>query len=99
MKKRIASAIIALALCLTLLPATVSAAEPDTRHTIQLGASAINGWSADGGYDYIYLGNWNDSPVKWRVLSANGDTARSYQGGAGNTSTKSNALFMSLYHK
>ena len=59
MKKRIASAIIALALCLTLLPATVLAAEPDTRHTIQPGASAINGWSADDGYDYIYLGNWN----------------------------------------
>ena len=94
MKKRIASAIIALVLCLTLLPATVLAAEPDTRHTIQLGASAIKGWSADDGYDYIYLGNWNNNPVKWRVLSANGDTARSYQGGAGNTSTKSNALFM-----
>ena len=94
MKKRIASAIIALALCLTLLPATVLAAEPDTRHTIQPGASAINGWSASDGYDYIYLGNWNNNPVKWRVLSANGDTARSYQGGAGNTSTKSNALFM-----
>lgn len=94
MKKRIASAIIALALCLTLLPATVLAAELDTRHTIQPGASAINGWSADDGYDYIYLGNWNNNPVKWRVLSANGDTAKSYQGGAGNTSTKSNALFM-----
>ena len=94
MKKRIASAIIALALCLTLLPATVLAAEPDTRHTIQPGASAINDWSASDGYDYIYLGNWNNNPVKWRVLSANGDTARSYQGGAGNTSTKSNALFM-----
>ena len=94
MKKRIASAIIALALCLTLLPATVLAAEPVTRHTIQPGASAINDWSANDGYDYIYLGNWKDNPVKWRVLSANGDTAKSYQGGAGNTSTKSNALFM-----
>ena len=62
--------------------------------SIQLGASAIKGWSADDGYDYIYLGNWKDNPVKWRVLSANGDTAKSYQGGAGNTSTKSNALFM-----
>lgn len=62
--------------------------------SIQPGASAIKGWSADDGYDYIYLGNWNNNPVKWRVLSANGDTARSYQGGAGNTSTKSNALFM-----
>lgn len=95
MKKRIASAIIALALCLTLLPATVLAAAPDTRHTIQLGASAIKGWSADDGYDYIYLGNWKNNPVKWRVLSANGDTARSYNDTpAGSTSNKQQALFM-----
>ncbi len=95
MKKRIASAIIALALCLTLLPATVLAAEPVTRHTIQLGASAIKGWSADDGYDYIYLGNWKNNPVKWRVLSANGDTARSYNDTpAGSTSNKQQALFM-----
>lgn len=57
MKKRIASAIIALILCLTMLPAAVLAAEPDTRQTIQPGASAINGWSQSDGYDYIYLGN------------------------------------------
>lgn len=94
MKKKILSILLVLAMCLTLLPATVLAAEPDSRHTIQLGASAIKGWSANDGYDYIYLGNWNNKSVKWRVLSANGDTARSYQGGAGNTSTKSNALFM-----
>ncbi len=94
MKKRIVSMLLVLVLCLSLLPATALAAEPDTRHTIQLGASAINGWSQSYGYDYIYLGNWNGNPVKWRVLSANGDTAKSYQGGAGNTSTKSNALFM-----
>ena len=94
MKKRVVSMLLVLVLCLSLLPATALAAEPNTRHTIQLGASAINGWSADDGYDYIYLGNWNNNPVKWRVLSAKGDTARSYQGGAGNTSTKSNALFM-----
>lgn len=95
MKKRIASAIIALALCLTLLPATVLAAEPVTRHTIQPGASDINGWSADDGYDYIYLGNWNDNPVKWRVLSANGDTASSYNDTpAGSTRNKQQALFM-----
>ena len=95
MKKRIASAIITLALCLTLLPATVLAAEPNTRHTIQPGASAINGWSADDGYDYIYLGNLNDNPVKWRVLSAKGDTARSYNDTpAGYTTNKQQALFM-----
>ena len=84
-----------MALCLTLLPATVLADAPDTRHTIQPGASDINGWSADDGYDYIYLGNWNDNPVKWRVLSANGDTASSYNDTpAGSTRNKQQALFM-----
>jgi len=26
------------------------------------------------GYDYIYLGKINDNPIKWRVLSSNGNT-------------------------
>ena len=94
MKKRIASAIIALALCLTLLPATVLAAEPDTRHTIQPGASAINGWSADDGYDYIYLGNWNNKSVKWRVLSANGDGATFYRDETSAAKYGPSALFL-----
>ena len=94
MKKRITSAIIALILCLTLLPATVLAAEPDTRHTIQPGASAINGWSADDGYDYIYLGNWNNKPVKWRVLSANGDGATFYRDETSAAKYGASALFL-----
>ena len=94
MKKRIASAIIALALCLTLLPATVLAAEPDTRHTIQLGASDINGWSADDGYDYIYLGNWNNKSLKWRVLSANGDGATFYRDETSAAKYGPSALFL-----
>lgn len=95
MRKRIASAVMALLLCLTLLPTAALAAEPDTRHTIQLGASDIKGWSAEDGYDYIYLGNCKNNPVKWRVLSANGDTATQYNGtSAGYTKDKSNALFL-----
>mgnify|MGYP004457415483 CR=1 FL=1 len=94
MKKRIASAIIALALCLTLLPATVLAAEPDTRHTIQPGASDINGWSANDGYDYIYLGNWNNKSVKWRVLSANGDGATFYRDETNAAKYGASALFL-----
>lgn len=72
MRKRIASAVVALALCLSLLPATALAAEPDERRSIQLGTNAINGWSEDDGYDYIYLGTWEKEPVKWRVLSSVG---------------------------
>lgn len=95
MKKRIVSMLLVLVLCLSLLPTAALAAEPDTRHTIQPGASAINGWSASDGYDYIYLGNWNNKSVKWRVLSANGDTASSYNDTpAGSTRNKQQALFM-----
>ena len=94
MKKRIVSMLLVLVLCLSLLPATALAAEPDTRHTIQLGASAIKGWSADDGYDYIYLGNWDNKPVKWRVLSANGDGATFYRDETSGAKYGDSALFL-----
>ena len=94
MKKKILSILLVLAMCLTLLPATVLAAEPDSRHTIQLGASAIKGWSADDGYDYIYLGNWNGKSVKWRVLSANGDGATFYRDETNAAKYGASALFL-----
>ena len=35
---------------------------------IMLGASNISGYDSTNGYDYIYYGTWNSSPIKWRVL-------------------------------
>ncbi len=36
--------------------------------TIQFSTSGISGYDSVNGYDYIYYGSWNGSPVKWRVL-------------------------------
>lgn len=54
---------------LGLMPTTAFAA--GTGKAIQLGTSGISGYdTAKGGtgYDYIYMGSYNSSPVKWRVL-------------------------------
>ena len=42
-----------------------------TGKAIQLGTSGISGYDTakvGTGYDYIYMGSYNSSPVKWRVL-------------------------------
>ncbi len=64
-KKKAISLLLAICLVVGLLPATVFAAG-DTGKAIQLGASGIEGYN--NGYDYIYMGSYNSSPVKWRVL-------------------------------
>ena len=54
---------------LGLMPTTAFA--EGTGKAIQLGTSGILGYdTAKGGtgYDYIYMGSYNSSPVKWRVL-------------------------------
>ena len=63
-KKKAISLLLAICLVVGLLPTTVFAA--DTGKSIQLGASGIEGYN--NGYDYIYMGSYNSSPVKWRVL-------------------------------
>lgn len=55
-----------------LLPTTALAAgTKDTGKGIQTGTACISDYS--GVYDYIYYGTWNDSPIKWRVLSTDGN--------------------------
>lgn len=66
MRKCILSGI--LCLCLGLMPAAVFAAGADAVKTVQLGASGISGWTETAGYDYLYYGTYNDTPVQWRVL-------------------------------
>ena len=48
------------------MPTTAFAADGDK--TIMPGTSGISGWDSTNGYDYIYYGTWNGSPIKWRVL-------------------------------
>ena len=69
MRKRILSLLLCCVMLIGLLPTTAFAA--GTGKAIQLGTSGISGYdTAKGGtgYDYIYMGSYNSSPVKWRVL-------------------------------
>ena len=69
MRKRILSLMLCCVMLLGLMPTTAFAA--GTGKAIQLGTSGISGYdTAKGGtgYDYIYIGSYNSSPVKWRVL-------------------------------
>lgn len=63
---KILSLLLAICLVVGLLPQTAFAT--DTGKAIQLGASNISGYDSTNGYDYIYYGKWNSSPIKWRVL-------------------------------
>ena len=69
MKKRILSILLCLCMAACMLPTVAFAA--GTGKAIQLGTSGISGYDTakvGTGYDYIYMGSYNSSPVKWRVL-------------------------------
>ena len=69
MKKRILSILLCLCMAACMLPTVAFAA--DKGKAIQLGTSGISGYDTakvGTGYDYIYMGSYNSSPVKWRVL-------------------------------
>ncbi len=68
-KGRILSLLLVFCLVAGLLPTAAFAAGTDTGKAIQIGASGISGYDSTDGYDYIYYGAWNGSPIKWRVLS------------------------------
>ena len=53
---------------LCMLPSVAFAEGTATGKAIQNGASGISGYDSTNGYDYIYYGTWNSSPIKWRVL-------------------------------
>ena len=58
-----------------LLPTTALAAgTTDTGKGIQTGTACISGYDiGSDDYDYIYYGTWDDKPIKWRVLSTDGN--------------------------
>ena len=65
-KSKLLSLLLAICLVAGLMPTAAFAAEGDK--TIMPGTSGISGWDSTNGYDYIYYGTWNGSPIKWRVL-------------------------------
>ena len=69
LKNKVISLLLVFCLVAGFMPATAFAA--GTGKAIQLGASNISGYdSTSDSYDYIYMGNYNDNPIKWRVLDA-----------------------------
>ncbi len=73
MKRKILSLLLAACMLLCLLPLSAGAAEG--RSAITLGTAGIPGYdSSTGSYHYIYYGNWNGKPVKWRVLDSKTNT-------------------------
>lgn len=77
-KRRILSLLLTICLIVGLIPTVAFAA--DTGKAIQLGASNINGYDSTNGYDYIYYGEWNSSPIKWRVLDTKTNMANATEG-------------------
>ena len=71
-KRRILSLLLAICLVVGIMPTAAFAANNDK--AIQLGASNISGYDSTNGYDYIYYGEWDNSPIKWRVLDEQTNT-------------------------
>ena len=64
--QRISAFLLCLALLVGLLPSAAFATGSDK--AIMLGTGNISGYDSTNGYDYIYYGEWDNSPIKWRVL-------------------------------
>ena len=83
--KKLLAIMLALIMVLCMLPSVAFAEGTDTGKAIQNGASGISGYDSTNGYDYIYYGTWNSSPIKWRVL----DTKTNME-----NATKGDGLFL-----
>lgn len=79
-KGRILSLLLVFCLVAGLLPTVAFAAGTDTGKAIQIGASGISGYDSTNGYDYIYYGAWNNSPIKWRVLDTKTNMGNATEG-------------------
>ena len=86
MKKRFLSLLLALVLCIGLLPMAANAAVPE-QPAIQStlwdnggGANGAKTYNAENGYHYVYFGQWKGEPIKWRVLA---EPQNTYDGTSG----------------
>mgnify|MGYP004675674529 CR=1 FL=1 len=75
MKKRFLSLLLALVLCIGLLPMAANAEvakQPAIQSTLWDNSGSANGaktYSPGDGYHYVYFGQWKGEPIKWRVLA------------------------------
>lgn len=76
--KRIISLLLAICLVAGLMPTVAFATGSDK--AIMLDTGNISGYDSTNGYDYIYYGTWNSSPIKWRVLDTKTNMANATEG-------------------
>lgn len=99
-RKKIQILTLSVITAVTLMPQFVSA---ESNNTTQSGIGSISGYDknkSETGYDYVYLGDYDDSddgidnsePVRWRVLSMRGNGGR-YSDESGRV-PKSKAIFL-----
>ena len=76
MKKRILSILLTLCMVLCIVSAGVFAegGASEGSYAIRYGTDGIHGYSTESGYSYIYYGEHNGNPVKWRVLDTKTNT-------------------------
>ena len=104
MKKRMICMLLAIVLVVGLMPgmtltafAADDAADPVSARSINLGYSNIaNGDVQNQRWDHLYLGTYNNSPLKWRVLS-NAGVGDSYKDAAGSAYTGGAPFLMTEY--
>ena len=74
MKKRFWSILMVLVLCAGLLPTAARAAVPTQPGMLSYlryynnDSRGVQSYSPTNGYHYVYLGQWDNEPIKWRVL-------------------------------
>lgn len=100
LRKKIQILTLSVITAMALMPQFVSA---ESNNTTQSGIGSISGYDknkSETGYDYVYLGDYDDSddgidnsePVRWRVLSMRGNGGR-YSDESGRV-PKSKAIFL-----
>lgn len=97
MKRKLVTLLLAIALLTMMLPLTMLSVFADdsgtTEKNITLGTAAIsNGDKANKKWDYVYFGKYEDTPIKWRVLSTSGNGG-TYKDANGDEYS-SNAMFL-----
>lgn len=92
--KRILAFLLAMVMMISLVPTfTFTASAATTEKNVMLGTAALSEYDSTNGYDYIYYGTYDSRPIKWRILSMNGNSG-TYTDGDGNPVVSSNAMFM-----
>lgn len=90
-QKRITAFLLAVAITFSLLPTfTLTASAATTKKPIAIGKSVLSGYSAS--YCYIWYGTYGGNPIKWRILTMNGNDG-TYKDKDDNAVFSQNAMF------